>query len=341
MTGLATRPLGRTGMDITSVGLGSLAIGGAAWVSGRGHQDDESSIATIQAAVEAGINWIDTAPIYGHGHAERVLARALKPFSDRDRPYVFTKGGLRWDDTNPKGQPRKVGDPASLRREVEASLRRLEVEEIDLYQMHWPPADGTPVEEYWSVFVELKQQGKVRAIGLSNHDAQELERAEAVGHVDSMQPPFSAISRGAGEDILPKCANNETGVIVYAPMESGLLSGGFSSTVPRRLSADDWRHGHPDFSGEGLRRNLAVADAMATVASRHGATTSAIAVAWTLAWPGVTGAIAGAKDPQQLASWVAAGQIALGTHDLEEIAGAIELSGAGNGPAKPQTSVLR
>lgn len=336
MTQLATRRLGRTDMEITRVGFGSLAAGGADWVSGRGRQDDETSIQTIRAAVEAGINWIDTAPIYGLGHAERVVSQALAPFSENDRPFIFTKGGLQWDEADPKGAPRKIGSPASLRREVEDSLRRLRVERIDLYQMHWPPADGTAVEDYWQVFVDLRREGKVRAVGLSNHDVPQLERAEAVGHVDSLQPPFSALNRQAGQDVIPWCEANGTGVIGYAPMESGLLSGGFSPG--RELAPEDWRYGHPDFTGEGLARNLQVAEALRLVAARHQIATSAAAVAWTLAWPGVTGAIVGAKNPQQLDSWLHAGDVELQDEDLELVARSIRDSGAGTGPARPATA---
>ncbi|MFE2677864.1 aldo/keto reductase [Streptomyces hygroscopicus] len=334
-TSLPTSRLGRTDMEITRVGLGTLAMGGAEWVSGRGHQDDQESVKTLLRAVELGINWLDTAPIYGRGHAERVIGRALREIPAADRPLVFTKGGLHWDESDPKGEPRRVTDPRSLRREVEGSLRRLGVERIDLYQMHWPPTDGTPVEVYWETFVELRDEGKIRAAGLSNHDVPMLRSAEEIGHVDSHQPPFSALSRQAAADTIPWCAAHGTGVIVYAPMESGLLSGAFSRERVAALDPGDWRHGHPDFSGERLERNLRVADALTEVAQRHGVPTSAVAVAWTLAFPGVTAAIVGAKNPGQFDGWLSAAQLRLSPDDLSLIAAAITASGVGAGPVRP------
>ncbi|MDE3154975.1 MAG: aldo/keto reductase [Acidobacteriota bacterium] len=322
-------------MRITRVGFGAWAIGGGGWFFGWGAQDDRASIAAIRHALDRGINWIDTAAVYGLGHSEEVVARALRGVPRDARPYVFTKGGLVWDEQDRSAPPRRVGAPASLRREVEASLRRLEVDRIDLYQMHWPPEDGTPLEEYWQVLRDLKKEGKVRAVGLSNHDADQLRLAEMVGHVDTLQPPFSAIRRDAAERILPWCQAHDTGVIVYSPMQSGLLTGRFTAERAARLSADDWRSRVPDFMGDNLTRNLALAEALRPVAARHQTTVAAVAVAWTLAWPGVTGAIVGARAPEQIDDWIAAATLALTPADLDEMAAAIDRTGAGTGPARP------
>lgn len=332
---LPTLPLGRTGMDITRVGFGAWAIGGADWAAGWGKQADSQSIAAIRQAIERGINWIDTAAVYGLGHSEEIVREALKDIPRGERPYVFTKCGLVWDESDRKAPPRQVGAPESIRREVEDSLRRLDVERIDLYQMHWPAEDGTPLEGYWQALLDLKQEGKVRAVGLSNHDAAQLEAAEQLGHVDTLQPPFSTIRREVAGAELPWCHEHGTGVIVYSPMQSGLLTGRFSIERAKALPADDWRSRNPEFSGEKLVRNLALADALADVAERHGTTVPAVAVAWTLAWPGVTAAIVGARSPDQVDGWFDAATLALTSEDMRAIAQAIEESGAGAGPTAP------
>src|SRR3989475_713476 len=200
---LPTTPLGTTGMRITRVGFGAWAIGGGGWTFAWGNQDDADSIAAIRHAVERGINWIDTAAVYGLGHSEEIVARALRDIPAKDRPYVFTKAGLVWDDRNRAAPPRRVGDPLSMRREVEASLRRLEVERIDLYQMHWPAEDSTPLADYWGTLLQLKAEGKGRAVGLSNHDARQLDAAERLGPVDPLQPPLSAVPPDAAAAGLP------------------------------------------------------------------------------------------------------------------------------------------
>jgi len=332
---LPTTPLGTTGMRITRVGFGAWAIGGGGWTFAWGGQDDADSIAAIRHAVERGINWIDTAAVYGLGHSEEVVARALRDIPADDRPYVFTKAGLVWDERNRAAPPRRVGDPLSIRLEVEASLRRLDVERIDLYQMHWPAEDGTPLEDYWGTLLRLKEEGKVRAVGLSNHDAAQLETAERIGHVDTLQPPFSAIRREVAAVELPWCAAHRTGVIAYSPMQSGLLTGAFNVERAARLGADDWRSRSPDFTGLGLRRNVALADALRPIAERRGVTVAAVAVAWTLAWPGVTGAIVGARSPAQVDGWIGAASLELADADLDDIAAAIRHTGAGTGPVRP------
>jgi aryl-alcohol dehydrogenase-like predicted oxidoreductase len=329
---LTTRPFGTTGMEITRVGFGAWAIGGGDWAYSWGPQEDAQSVAAIRYAVEQGVNWIDTAAVYGLGHSEEIVAQALKDIPEADRPYVFTKGGLVWDPDDRTAPARRTG--AELRREVDDSLRRLGVERIDLYQMHRPAEDGTPLEEYWQTFLDLKAAGKIRAAGLSNHDVSQLETAEKVGHVDTLQPPFSAIHRSAAAEIA-WCAAHDTGVIVYSPMQAGLLTGAFSRERVEGLPQDDWRRSHPDFTTN-LDANLALADALVPVAERHGVRPAAVAVAWTLAWDGVTGAIVGARRPDQIDGWLPAAELELTDADLDEIAGAIEETGAGDGPANPR-----
>jgi aryl-alcohol dehydrogenase-like predicted oxidoreductase len=332
---LPTTRLGRTGMLLTRVGFGAWAIGGGDWAFAWGNQDDAASIAAIRHAVESGVNWIDTAAVYGLGHSEEVVAAALADLPEADRPYVFTKGGLVWNPFDRSAAPRRAGAPASLRAEVEASLRRLRVERIDLYQMHWPAEDGTPVEEYWQVFTDLKREGKIRAAGLSNHNILQLEEAEQVGAVDAIQPPFSLIHRDAADDVLLWAHEHEAGAIVYSPMASGLLTGSFTAERAARLQPGDWRAGHPDFTEPALSANLALADALRPVAERHAVTPAAVAVAWTLAFPGVTGAIVGARSPLQVDGWLPAATLELKDDDLADIAAAIRATGAGTGPASP------
>lgn len=332
---LPVRQLGRTDMHITRVGFGSWAVGGD-WAVGWGSQDDRESVAAIRHAVRRGINWIDTAAIYGLGHSEEIVASALSEMPPTERPYIFTKCGLIPDPADRTSLPKQVGAPASLRREIEDSLRRLKVERIDLYQMHWPAEDGTPLEAYWQTLLDMKHEGKVRAIGLSNHNVEQLAAAEALGHVDTLQPPFSAIKRDVAAAELPWCAQHRTGVIVYSPMQAGLLSGSFSVERAASLPANDWRSRNADFKGEALRRNLAVVETMRAVAGRHRASVAAVAVAWTLAWPGVTGAIVGARRPNQVDGWLAAATLSLTASEMDEIAVTIERSRAGSGPARPR-----
>lgn len=333
---LPKRRLGRTDMHITPVGFGAWAIGGPGWVGGWGAQDDAQSIATIRHAVERGINWIDTAPIYGLGHSEDIVRRALADIPARERPYVFSKCGLTWDETDRTAFPKMVGAPASIRVEVEQSLRRLGVERIDLYQMHWPARDGTAIEDYWRTLLDLKAEGKVRAVGLSNHDVTQLEAAERIGHVHTLQPPFSAIRRDFAAAELPWCLAHDTGVIVYSPMQAGLLTGTFSEERANALTADDWRSRDGEFTGEPLQRNLKLATALKQLAAFRDTTAGAVAVAWTIAWPGVSGAIVGARTPEQIDGWIGAATLELTHAELEQIAAAIINSGAGSGPSLPE-----
>jgi aryl-alcohol dehydrogenase-like predicted oxidoreductase len=331
---LPTRRLGRSDLEVTTVGFGAWAIGGSGWAFGWGDQDDDASVAAIRRAVEHGVDWVDTAAAYGLGHSEEVVARALRDLPEPDRPHVFTKCGLVWDESDPSADPARRLAPDSIRRECEASLRRLQVERIDLYQFHWPDPD-TPVEDSWATMLELIDAGKVRCGGVSNFDVALLERCEALGHVDSLQPPFSMIDRAAGADLIPWCAEHGTGVIVYSPMQSGLLSGRFSAERARSLGDDDWRARASEFTEPRLSRNLALQDALRPVAERHDTTPAAVAVAWTLAWPGVTGAIVGGRSPEQVDGWVGAAALELTDDDLAELRRATQETGAGEGPAAP------
>lgn len=328
-TALPTVALGRTGFAITRVGFGAWAAGGD-WIFGWGHQDDEQSITAIRRAVDLGINWIDTAPIYGLGHSEELVGAALADIPRSERPYVFTKCGLDWG-TGERAMPKFVGRRDALQKELDASLRRLRVEAIDLWQVHWPAHD-VGIEDYWQTLVDARAAGKVRAIGLSNHGVEALERAEAIGHVDTLQPPFSAIARGAAADVIPWAEAHGTGVIVYSPMQSGLLTGSFTAERAAALSDLDWRKADEEFNGDRLKRNLALAAALAPIAERHGVTVGTVAIAWTLAFPGVTAAIVGARSPAQVDGWAAAARFALSADEVAEIGRAIEATGAGSGP---------
>jgi len=338
MTGsaLPTRPLGRSGLAITRVGFGAWAAGGGGWSFGWGPQDDEDSLAAMRRAIERGVNWIDTAAVYGLGHSEEVIGRFLRELPSASRPLVFTKGGLIWDEKSPMVQSRRVLQPESIARECEASLRRLGVERIDLYQFHWPDQTGTAVEDSWAAMARLVEQGKVRAAGVSNFGLELLERCEAVRHVDSLQPPFSLVRRDAAEREVPWSAAHGTGVIVYSPMQSGILTDRFDAARVARLAPDDWRRRSPEFQAPNLDRNLALRDALRPIARRHEVTVSVVAIAWTLAWPGITGAIVGARSAEQVDGWIGAASVDLTPADLDEIAQGLARTGAGAGPTRPR-----
>jgi aryl-alcohol dehydrogenase-like predicted oxidoreductase len=331
--GIATTKLGTTGFEISRVGLGAWAIGGGEWQGGWGPQDDAESIAAIRHAVEAGINWIDTAAAYGLGRAEEVVGRAVRDLPDANRPLIFTKCGLVWEPG-----ARTVSNvlaPESIRRECEDSLRRLGVDVIDLYQIHWPSQDGTPIEDSWATMAALVDEGKVRAIGTSNFDIALLDACESLRHVDTYQPELNLVNRDAAGTTVPWSESHGTGVIVYSPMRSGLLTGRFTAERVEALPEDDWRRTAPDFQEPDLSRSLALVDELAKVASDVGCSVPELAVAWTLAWTGVSGAIVGARNPAQVDGWVGAASVELGRDELDRIAAAIERTGAGNGPVLP------
>jgi aryl-alcohol dehydrogenase-like predicted oxidoreductase len=273
----------------------------------------------MRHALELGINWIDTAAVYGLGHSEEVVGRLLRELTPAERPLVFTKCGLIWDKRDPMKPARRVLQPDSIRQECEASLRNLGVDCIDLYQFHWPDETGIPVEESWAAIAKLIGEGKVRAAGVSNFSVDLLERCEAVRHVDSLQPPLSLINRDALEKEIPWCASHGTGVIGYSPMQSGLLTESFSEARVAALAADDWRSHAPEFQQPNLGRNLALRDGLRPIARRHGTSVSSIAIAWALARPGVTGAIVGARTAAQVDGWIDAASIALTKEDREAI----------------------
>ena len=332
MTELPTAQLGLTGIEITRLGIGSWAIGGGDWDGGWGPQDDKESVAAIRHAVEAGLNWVDTAAIYGLGHSEEVVAAALSVFSDDDRPYVFTKGSEDFGTGHGKPPYRRAGESASIRAQVENSLRRLDRDRIDLYQLHWPADDGTPVEAYWATLLELQSEGKIGAAGLSNHGLDLLARAEAVGHVASLQPPLSLLERSALNDIIPWCRVHDTGVIVYSPMQSGLLTGSFTPERAASLSQSDWRSRSANFQSPKLEANLALVDSLRPIASRHATSVASVAIAWTLSFPGVTGAIVGVRRPEQVDAWIDGATLELDAEDISNVIDAIERTGAGIGP---------
>ena len=332
---LPKRPLGKSGLEITTVGFGAWAAGGGGWAFGWGPQDDDASVGAIVHAVSRGVNWIDTASVYGLGHSEVVVGRALKVLPPAERPLVFTKCGMQWDDKNPMGKPRRISDPASIPLECEASLRRLGMDTIDLMQFHWPDETGLAVEDSWGALVKLQEQGKVRAVGVCNYDVARLDRAEAVRHVDSLQPPFSLIKRAVAAAEIPWAKAHDTGVIAYSPMQSGLLTDRFSEQRLASLDATDWRRNNPEYQPPKLQANLALRDALLPIAARHGVSAGAVAIAWTLAWPGMSGAIVGARSPEQVDGWIAAASLTLDRADLDTIAAALARTGAGAGPTRP------
>jgi aryl-alcohol dehydrogenase-like predicted oxidoreductase len=315
-TNLPTRPLGSSGLEITPVGFGAWAIGGGGWSFGWGPQDDAASLAGMRRALQLGVNWIDTAAVYGLGHSEEVVRRALEGV--QPRPYVFTKAS-RVDG----GGGRIVSslERDSIRREVEASLSRLGVDVIDLYQIHWPRPDED-LEEGWSTFAELKAQGLVRHIGVSNFDVAQVRRAQAIAAVETLQPPYSLVTPAAEREILPFARSEGIGVIVYAPMSSGLLTGAMTRERIASLPDDDWRKRDARFQEPALSEHLATVERLQAVAERHDTTAGAVAIAWTLQNPAVDGAIVGFRRPEQVGPLVVAANLELAPEDLADIAAA-------------------
>lgn len=313
---MQTRPLGNSDLSITPIGFGAWAIGGGGWAFGWGEQDDADSIASIHEALDLGINWIDTAAVYGLGHSEEVVATALAGMPPDRRPYVFTKCGRVWDEHRQIGKRLKAD---SIRQECEASLRRLNVEAIDLYQVHWPepPED---IEEGWQAVQSLKQAGKVRWCGVSNFSADQLAQVSPYGPITSLQPPYSILRREVEAATLPYCERQAIGVIVYSPMQSGLLTGAWTQERLASLPADDWRREkNKQFQEPLFSRNLRLVEVLRTIGNRHGKSPGEVAIAWTLRQPAVTGAIVGARKPGQLGQLIGAADWRLSADEISEV----------------------
>ncbi len=308
-----TKQLGNSDLFITPIGFGAWAIGGSGWEFAWGGQDDRESMAAIWEALDAGVNWIDTAAVYGLGHSEEVVARALQGISKR--PYVFTKASMVWNKRREIGHSLKAD---SIRRECEASLRRLGVETIDLYQIHWPDPDED-IEEGWATLAALKREGKVRQIGVSNFNAAQMKRVQAIAPITSLQPRYSLIHREIEAEILPYAAREHIGVLAYSPMASGLLTGAMTAERIAQLPGDDWRKRHPDFQEPRLHHNLMLVRLLRAIGQQHGRTPAEVAVAWVLHNPAVTGAIAGARRPGQMRGVVGAAELRLTPQDVAEI----------------------
>ena len=312
---MKTRKLGSSDLDITLIGFGAWAIGGGDWQFGWGSQEDSDSIAAIHRALELGINWIDTAAVYGLGHSEEVVAKALAQWSG-PRPYVFTKCGMVWNKARQVDYSLKS---RSIRQECENSLRRLGSDVIDLYQIHWPADDLPETEEGWSELARLQQEGKIRWIGVSNFSLEELRRAQAIAPITSLQPPYSLIRREIETDILPWCKEQNVGVIVYSPMASGLLSGAMTRKRAAALPPNDWRSRNPEFQEPKLSKNLELAERLDAVGKRHGRNAGEVAIAWTLQHPAVTGAIVGARNAKQVEGIIGAAEIELSSQEAASL----------------------
>ncbi len=310
---MITRALGNSDLKITPIGIGAWAMGGPGYRFAWGSQDDAESIAAIRHGLELGINWIDTAAVYGLGHSEEVVGRAIKGLSTQ--PYIFSKCERIWDEA---GEISKSLKPDSIRREVEASLRRLQIDRIDLYQIHWPEPEED-LEEGWSTLVDLQKEGKVRQIGVCNFNVQQLERIQTIAPVTSLQPPYSLLRRGIEAEILPYAAEASMGVIAYSPMASGLLTGKMTVERASNLSESDWRSRSDEFRDPKLSQNLRVASKLEDVGKRHGRTAGEVAISWTLRDPAVTGSIVGVRSPEQVDGIIGAGEFRLSLEEISEI----------------------
>jgi aryl-alcohol dehydrogenase-like predicted oxidoreductase len=309
-----TRKLGNSDLMITSIGFGAWAVGGQ-WQFGWGDQSDHDSIAAIHRALELGINWIDTAAVYGLGHSEEVVAMALHDWAGQ-RPYVFTKCGTVWNENREVAYSLRT---KSIRRECEASLRRLSIDVIDLYQIHWPAGDLAETLEGWATMAELQNEGKVRWIGVSNFSVHELQKVREIAPVTSVQPPYSLIRREIEKDLLPFCERENIGVIVYSPMASGLLTGAMTRERAASLPTDDWRRDNPEFQEPKLSRNLAPVERLRTIGTHHAKSPGEAAIAWTLRHPAVTGAIVGARSAKQVDGIIGAATFRLTPDEIQEI----------------------
>jgi aryl-alcohol dehydrogenase-like predicted oxidoreductase len=323
---MTTRTLGNSDLQITPVGYGAWAIGGAGYEFAWGAQDDQDSIAAIHKALELGVNWIDTAPVYGMGHSEEVVAKALQSWSG-PRPYLFTKCVLRWNDA---GKVHQDFSASSIRQECEDSLRRLQVSTIDLYQMHWPPSDNNQekLAEAWQTMAALKQEGKVRWIGVSNFNPEQLQFAAKLAPITSLQPPYSIIRRAIEEKILPECQRQGIGVISYAPMASGLLTGAMTRERAAALPADDFRSRNKEFREPQLSKNIELVERLRKVGERHNVNPGSIAIAWVLRHPAITAAIVGARNAHQAEGVMQAGNLKLSPQEIAEIEGAAATAAA-------------
>jgi aryl-alcohol dehydrogenase-like predicted oxidoreductase len=310
---MKTRQFGNTDMHITPIGFGTWALGGGGWAFGWGPQDDEQSIAAIHRALDLGINWIDTAAVYGLGHSEEIVARALKDRSER--PYVFTKCSRVWDEN---GEIRSSLKAQSIRRECEDSLRRLQVDVIDLYQVHWPMPESE-LEEGWETMAQLKDEGKVRYIGACNFNVEQMRRVMRIAPISTLQPPYSLVKPEVEEEILPFCQEQEIGVIVYSPMMSGLLSGSMTRERIAKLPDDDWRKRNPEFQEPRLSRNLALVEQLQEIGYMHSRSPGEVAIAWTLHNPAVTAAIVGARRPEQVDNIIGAAEFRLTEAEFDRI----------------------
>jgi aryl-alcohol dehydrogenase-like predicted oxidoreductase len=310
---MQTKQLGNSDLKITPIGVGAWAMGGAGWAFAWGAQDDDDSIAAIRAALDKGVNWIDTAAVYGLGHSEEVVGKAVKGLAKR--PYIFTKCERIW---NERGEIAKSLKADSLRREVEASLRRLQIERIDLYQIHWPEPDEQ-IEEGWSTLAKLAAEGKVRHIGVSNFNVEQMRRAQAIAPIASLQPPYSMISPEIEESILPYCGANNIGVLAYSPMKSGLLAGTMTRERVAAFPADDFRRRTPNFQEPLLSRNLELAELLRAIGHRHGRTPGEVAIAWVLRRPEVTAAIVGMRSAKQVDGVIGAAEFRLSAGEIAEI----------------------
>jgi aryl-alcohol dehydrogenase-like predicted oxidoreductase len=308
---IETRKLGNSDLDITRIGFGAWAIGGGDWSFAWGPQDDDDSIAAIQRALDLGLNWIDTAAVYGLGHSEEVVAKALKESSHR--PYVFTKCGMVWNERKEITNSLK-----SIRQECDASLRRLNVDVIDLYQIHWPKPDEE-VDAAWTTMADLQREGKVRWIGVCNFSVAQMERALKIAPITSLQPPYSMINRSVEAEILPFCAKHNIGVINYSPMHSGLLTGAMTKERVAAFPANDFRRNAKNYQEPHLTRNLAIADLLKKIAAQHEVAAGVVAIAWTLHNPAVTAAIVGGRSPKQVEGTFPAASFRLSEAEYTEI----------------------
>ncbi len=312
-TNLATKQLGNSDLQISSIGFGAWAIGGGDWQFSWGHQEDDDSVAAIHRALELGINWIDTAAIYGLGHSEEVVAKALHGLTRK--PYIFTKCSMRWDAERRIYRSLKAG---SIQEEVENSLTRLRVEAIDLYQIHWPdPADE--IEEGWEAMVRLQKQGKIRWLGVSNFNVEQMRRAQTIAPITSLQPPYSLLNRKVEDEILPFCQQNHIGVINYSPMSSGMLTGKMTAERIQKMPQDDWRRKSPNFNEPKLSRNLKLVELLREIGDAHQVEPGVVAVAWTLRNTAVTAAIVGARNARQVEGTVKAADFRLSADEASRI----------------------